>query len=833
MNRKKGNRFAVMLLALLLAIEPMVLPVLRAAEMPQPSINSEKINGLVKLEEVVAPADYLQHVLRLRGQTRDEAEARAWGEWMMMLNSTYLLMDDGASDVFSFYEAMKMLRENSTILADVSDVVKTIVKFTTLGFSFVFRSRLMSQSTNLIIGFMRLTNMAQSAQNWVDNNRILDFMEFTAPPPCWNNPEVAGEGFKSYWRWVQNKTGHSNVASDISDSRGVARSFGVGLVIIGLAIDAWGIARSEDRQVGRTSYSLSKHYVGAALGLASLVAMFCTPFVGQIILIAGFVWAVVTVVGDLLGEYNKRWKDAYRNSYWYLYESDPEFRSFYDNRARLKDEEKSVSLQMVHQRYQEFKVTSAVEGKSVEAKNGRVYIALEKQGVLMSYYSQKGFSLPDFELERLKELWQMKADYMSWKPTESEAQKAKTGGFWGKVGKYVNPITWAGWVGDGIKSEDYRKTIEQYNLQKVFFNPDYVLIKKYLNYTTANKLRGGIYDAVGLRIEQSPFNYAPLIGIEAAAFNEELLHEALAADAFQIGQKELSYLREQISAASDQAEKFIEDMDESVQKIDNKDLPQAARIRKFLDKLVKAAVADPDQADNKLFTEGRRIFSWRWTGEKKKTAKALISAFKGDIEKSLLYEPLSLAQKAAETVVLLTTVKQQLDLASLMHSYIKDRSEALGLFEKTFKTPEFNQYLKTGTFLDVKGGTISDWFSQIYSTYDETEKQLKMLDQDVTRFTGFAGESNADTRDRLLWFDKEITHPAELLKKLNEELDAWKETTDTWAGIAEKVDVMVPLAENEAFAAKVFKEFKLDYELEPLNPANPLAETAAAGAGGN
>ncbi|MDD3147906.1 MAG: hypothetical protein PHD82_11425 [Candidatus Riflebacteria bacterium] len=231
MNRKKGNRFVVMLLALLLAVEPMFVPMLKAAELPGPAVNSEQVDGLVSLEEVVAPADYLQQVLRLRGQTRDDAEARAWGEWMMMLNSTYLLMDDGASDVFSFYEAMKMLRENSTILADVSDVVKTIVKFTSLGFSFVFRSRLMSQSTNLIIGFMRLTNMAESAQNWVDNNPVLDFMEFTAPPPCWNNPEVAGEGFQSYWRWVKNKTGHSDVVSDLSKNRAVARSIGIGLDI--------------------------------------------------------------------------------------------------------------------------------------------------------------------------------------------------------------------------------------------------------------------------------------------------------------------------------------------------------------------------------------------------------------------------------------------------------------------------------------------------------------------------------------------------------------------------------------------------------------------------
>mgnify|MGYP000847074699 FL=1 len=101
-----------------------------------------------------------------------------------------------------------------------------------------------------------------------------------------------------------------------------------------------------------------------------------------------------------------------------------------------------------------------------------------------------------------------------------------------------------------------------------------------------------------------------------------------------------------------------------------------------------------------------------------------------------------------------------------------------------------------------------------------------MLEKDVEKYTGFANTSNSDSRDRLLWFDKDVTHPSELLKKLNEELDAWKSLIESWSETAEKVDVKLPLAENRDFAAKVFKEFKLDYEIEPLNPDNPLAEAA-------
>ena len=54
----------------------------------------------------------------------------------------------------------------------------------------------------------------------------------------------------------------------------------------------------------------------------------------------------------MIGYYNRRWKDAYKNSYYYLYESDPEFKSFYNNRKSLISEEKAVSLQLVEKDFE-------------------------------------------------------------------------------------------------------------------------------------------------------------------------------------------------------------------------------------------------------------------------------------------------------------------------------------------------------------------------------------------------------------------------------------------------------------------------------------------------
>ncbi len=822
---KVTKKIIAALLALLILVEPSLITVARANDLPQPRISEERIDSLPDTDELVAPADYLEYMLKLRGKTKSEVEARVWGEWMMTLNSAYMLMDDGSTDVFGFYEALKIVRENSTILADISDVVKTISRTATLSFAFLFRTRALEHTDNLILGFMRLTNMAQKAQDWVENNRVLNFMEFAAPPPCWNNPEVAGQGFKSYWRWVRGKnTGAADAVGELSKAQGIARSIGIGLTIFGLAVSAFGIYRSEDRQGGRlNSFSLVKHYAYGTLGLATLVAMFCVPIVGQIVMVAGILWAVTEIVGDIVGQYNKRWKDAYKNSYYYLYENDPEFKSFYNNRKSLKTEEKAVSLQLIEADFADFYAQAPKEGKDTDARNSRVYIALEKQGVLVSYYAQKGFTLPDFGLDRLQELWNMKADYMSWKPTEAEAEADRNSGFWGKVGKYVNPLTYVSWAGDKIKSADYKELIKEYNIQKVFFNPDYVLLKKFQNYVTARNLRGGIFDLVGLRIEQSPFNYIPLVGIDSSAWSKELLSESFAADGFIVGQKELVFFREQVKAAAEKAKTFIDGLDETVEKIVEKDLPQTEKIRTFLDQFLIAYNADSERENDRLFKDGKRIFGWRWSREDgAKSPKNILEKFKNNFEQSLFAEPISLGQKAAETVVLLTTVKQQLDMAKLMRKMSEEKAKALAEFDKTFKNHDIRKFLQKGSFLDVEGKTVMDWFSQIYPPVEEMQKYLNLFNDDIEDYTGIADEGNSSTRERMFWFDKEITHPSELLRKLNFELGAWKETLDGFAEISDEANLKLILVENEEFAEKVFAEFGLEYEIQALDPETPV-----------
>ncbi|MBU1108862.1 MAG: hypothetical protein KKB51_19450 [Candidatus Riflebacteria bacterium] len=882
MKVKLRHRWFIVLFCLWLAFEPLALAVLHANDdVPKPILNTEGIEGIVDVNEIEAPADYLEYVLALRGRNKEEAEAKAWGDWMMTLSGAYMMMDDGCSDVFSFYSTLSDMSPHFTntpyyfkavamasskaalaftFVANAGPIVATVklagdtaqrtgltrgaawaaTKVSTIAKwtgSQVANSRLyqkgvgfIQRKANLMNGFQRMGNMASSVQKTFSANNVSTFLSHMAPPCGYK--AGPGEGFYSYWRWVARKTGLENQetyravakkagintnrgAAVINDAKGVGHTVGIGLCVLGIAIDTYGIITSEDRQGGRYgSYPLVKNYVGLALGSAALIAMFCIPVVGQVIGALALIWTALTTIGNILGDYNKRWKSAYKGSYWYLYENDPEFKSFYDNRGQLDPNEKAVALLVTESNYGDFiknATAETEEEQAIQEKNLRVYKELEKQGVLVSYYSQKGFSLPDFGMERLQELWQMKADYMSWKPTEAETDKAAKRGFWGKVGHAINPMTYVSWAGDKIQSRDYKKTIEDYNILKVFFNPDYVLIKKYQNWITANNFRGGIFDVVGLRMEQSPFNYIPLVGIDSGTWNEDLLIQAFNADAFQVGIKELMYFKEQIKAAREQVKDSIKDNDKMVDFIRKEHLKYYKNTREALEKLVRCYDIDPNaklsKKDWKVLNKG---FGWKWNSKLNDNPKNIIRIYQGDIEQALLYDPLSIAQKAADTVMMVATVKKNLDLAVMMTELGEEKRQVLKDFKTDFTNYDIAKFLKEGTFLDVKGKTFWDWLADIYPAYEEMEKHTKLYMNEVEDFTEIADASNSDSRSAWVIFSKDGYHPKNLLKDLNAELDAYKKIVDDFEKIKSETGLYMALSDSDLYKGVFSDKFVAD-----------------------
>ena len=816
MKRKLFRRVVSVLLAFLIFIEPFAVQIVKAQSMPEPTVINEEV-GLMDPADILAPHDYLDEMLNLRGKNREQVELRAWGEWQALINSSYLVIDEGATDVFGLYDALKIAKDVKSTTCSVGDIIGKVWKYAHMTTAFFDKLNKTNRAHTALSCWSRLNKWTEKGVELCKKSKTLNFLSFCCPPSCWHNQKNVSKGMDQYWHWLQKKGG-KDVSTELNNAQGVARTIGIGFAIIGAALSIWNYAKNEDRDVGRWSYNRVKDLVAVGFALAGIVAMFCIPIVGQVLAIVTAIWGVLTMIGDMIGEFNKQWKNAYKNSYWYLYENDPEFKSYYDNRSVLTEDEKSAAYLLVERNYSDFKVEEAKDDDSTEGRNSRIYIALEKQGVLTSYYNKKPYSLTDFNIKDLMELWEMKASYMAWKPTEAESKKKKS--FWQKVGAAFNPKTYVSWAADKIGSRKYKKYIENNEIDRVVFNPDFVLNKKYQFYVTANKLHDGFYSMMGLRMEQSPFNYIPLLGIDIKDWNQALLEEALKADSFIVGQKEMAAIHNQIELTVQSLDKSLDEADDLVKSIDKDQLPHCKKVREFLDEFAEA-YKKPNEENKSLFKKANKLLDFDWDDSKKKTPANILEVCRDDIEKALFYDPLALSQKAAEMVLLTITVKQQLDMGTIMNAYVEEKWDTLKSFDKDFKNKDIIKYLKDGTFLSVKGGGFLDWLAELYSTYDESEKTLKQIEKDVNKYNKLAGISASDKRKTFLFFKKSVTTPPELVNKINSELYSWRSTIKAWEKISDDANVKVVLAENPEFAEKVLSSYDVTpFTLEPLDPDN-------------
>ena len=892
--RRSVKQYLVLLLSFLMAFEPFAINMVQAmdrdpdteisdnerVEVPAPEVEEmnadseeavfEQFKEMINNEGdggIMKPVDYLNYMYSLRGRSVDDdadtikkiENALVWGEWMNTITNSYAMMDDGCTDVFTYYNTLGMISTHATNAPEYLRAMKYATNKALLAGAFIAKATHLADvvskiadskffvwirsKQNLMKGFDAMGKFFGKGLKGADT-----FISHLSPPNGFNGKE-SGEGFKAYWRWVTrkgtngsevvnalenttskmtwNQFQHANAGKGLSKSeisqawkaykegtsattevaetaeagmstvKGVAHTIGIGLTIVGIACDAYGIISSEDRQGGRyASYELVKNYVGVALGVGSLIAMFCVPVVGQVLAVISLIWTAVTLIADQIGNYNSKWKAAYKNSFWFLIQNDPYFKSFYENRDDLANDEKSAAYIITERNYGDYRKAAREFEKELKdsndyydrndevAINSRVFIELEKQGVLTSYYNRSSFKLPDFGMARLLELWDAKADYMAWKPTEEESVRAKNRGFWGKLGHAINPMTYVSWVGDKINSKKYNDFSKE-NIDQVLFNPDFVLIKKYQSFVTSNRLiqadnepnnNNDFYRAIGLRMEQAPFNYAPLIDIEMTSWSDDLLVQAFNADSFLVGIKEMMYFRNMIGAATKNVEEFTKNV--------SKEMKDLRKQLDFFDEKADALVAirdayrydrDDKKAGKKLVKKVKGVFDW--SNDKDCTPRELVALHWNEIDRALSMESTAVSQKGAEVTLLLDTIKRNIDLAVLMQELYEEKLDAINSVNEEFTSPAYNEFIRKGTFLTVKGGGIADWLSGIYSPVKELEKYNNLYKKEIDKYSKAANESNKGHK-RLLGFlwnvEDERYHPSTVLANINEMLQKYK-----------------------------------------------------------
>lgn len=829
LRRIRRYRLLVMVFAFWLALEPLAVSVLQAQELPAAKVNPETVTGLVPAGEVLTPLEQMRYIYELRGKTPEEFEAGAWSDWMMSISNVYTMMDEGSQDAVTLYAGVRSVFDVVSAIPGASaapEVIRILVaasKKTLFLAAFLRELRPAVYLRNLINGFaISGTRFGSTLQQW----KFMQVLEFMNPPECWNNPEAAEKGMSAWWHWA--KKGNQTQGQVLETYKGVARGIGIGLTVLGLVLDSYKLATSDDVHGGRlTSYDTVKTATYAVLGAAILICMFCPPPFGFIAGIAMAVWSVLTFVGDMVGAEFKRWRQAYQSSYFYLYQNDPAFRSAYENRGALRKPEKAISLLIAERDFGQV-LTQKETGNKTEdevLKRGkRVYENMVKQGVLMTYYSGVACDLNTFDIKELAELWKAKASYMAWKPNEKEVEDQKKAGFWGKALNAINPMRLVRGIADNIGSKSYKEAIDKKDIRPVYFNPDFILVKKYKNYLVGKRLKGGIFDLVGIRLEQAPFNYIPLVGISTAEWTPTLLAEAFHGDAMLVGSKEIRYLREQAKRARDEIEKVFDGQEKLTNNLRRFQLPALKTQREALAALLSSWQANKDQplTPNQRWSIARGLkLVWPTEAGSQPTPAMYFDRFKDEISQALQFVPLTLGKHALDLIQLDLTCKRNLDLAALMEAYVREKSESLSQFDQDFKNPDIKRYLQEGSFLNVDGGGIFNWLAENYSAFEETRKYTELLAEEVESYKKKAEKGGAA-----------LSEPDQLLTVINAELAAFAELNRKFEPVAGDLGVTITYASDEESFQKVFpvNGFKMMFgkdRRKPLDVTRPVLEIPA------
>lgn len=829
--RIRRHRLFVFIFAAWLALEPFAISVIHAQELPAPKVNPETVTGLVPAGEVMTPLEQMKYIYELRGRTPEEFEAGAWSEWMMSISNVYTMMDDASQDAITIYSGVRSVFDIVSSIPGVSVAPEVVRILTSATKKVVFLAAFMRNLRpavyvrNLVNGFS-LTGIrfGNTLQNW----KLMQVLEFMNPPECWNNPAAAEKGMSAWWHWA--KKGSETQGQVLETYKGVARSVGIALTVLGLVLDTYKLATSDDVHGGRLgSYDTVKTATYAVLGTAILVCMFCPPPFGFIAGIAMAVWSVLTFVGDIVGGEFKRWRQAYANSWFYLYQNDPAFRSYYDNKNKLQKPEKAISLLIAERDFgtvADQKETGNKTEDDVIKRGKKVYENMVKQGVLMTYYNGVSCDLNTFDIKQLADLWKAKASYMAWKPNEKEIEDQKNAGFWGKALNAINPMRLVRSIEDSIGSKAYKEAIEKKNLRPVYFNPDFILAKKYKNFLIGKRLKGGIYDLVGIRLEQAAFNYLPLLSVSTADWTPALLAEGFHGDAMIVGSKEIRYLREQAKKANEEIGKVFDGNDKLVNNLSRFHLPALKLQREALGSLLAAWRANKDQViDSSLKRSMTQFLKLPWPSDagSQPTPAGYFDRYKDEISQALQFVPLTLGKHALDLIQLDLTCKRNLDLAALMDAYVREKQEGLGQFETDFKNPEIKKFLKDGSFLDVDGGGIFNWLAENYSPYDEISKYNQLLSEEVEAYRKAADKGNSSL----------AKDPDQLLAEINRELAAFAELNKRFEAVAGELGLTMTYSsdETESFQ-KVFPDggFKMMFGKagrKPLDVQKPVPEPSS------
>ncbi len=807
MRIRRYHRFLMGVLALLLLIEPMVVEVVRAQNTPQRPISREVIeNGIEKQEvedylgrvtadDIVLPKEMLQQLLASKGGLEgdcDQAviEAHSVSDFAQMLAGIMGVLE--TPDLLSYY-TLNWTPEESDVtgaVGDGKDVFEGLAGIPAMIKKWGQRLERFSHNIGRFYGrkgrnlgkaledALRYTakrsKQVKMLLDRIASAKVLKFLE-AVESVDYESAGSTGKYLKKFWAakfssQARNRTDFIDANPNI---KGIGKTVGVGLQVLGGVLAGINIAYSNERRMGGAhnwfSYEMTKNYVDIALAAVFVVMFFFAALspIGWAVAAFEAAWEVFCLIGDAVGAYAKKWHAAYQDSFWFLKQKDKDFQKLIDNwkdpSVLHKDEMSLALLKAVALR-------SKLEVEKMEGEEKKAFESLiekmEHQGVLTSYYYRQPWKMKDFNLETSMALWKYKATYMSWQPSQQEVAEEKDKGWFDKFTDAINPSTWIEKgieLGARVKTTVLEDSLEEKirknpNIRHVDFNPDFALLKKYQSYLAANKIQPGINieSLVGLRIEQAPFNYIPLVEVANDKITPEILVESFMVDTVFLGALELKSFAEALKKLAEDAEKFRKGMSE-VSKL--KKLYRERRdLRQTYKELLQAYLEDKevDQALlRKLrYTPPRNTNSSRDQGASFPTsgtkAKDVLSALKDRINLDLLVVPKMNGDEMVDLMKMALDIKKMRDKSAMIESTL-ERMDCAPIIEQIHE-PSLKKYITDGEFLNVNKGLLSgvwNWFAGLKAGKTEYDDNRNLA---RSYYSEFAEETEkAYNRFKAVW----------------------------------------------------------------------------------
>ncbi len=839
---------------LVLAADPTPSPSPSPGAKPDPNGNPKELrmgpDNKFDAAETLTPGDFLKLIKEVRGKDQAEIEKRSWAIWGAIMTNVFQLVDPKATDLPTYeYVLGKVLTNVETVRAFVAGE-ETYSAF--LARSTTFGLTHFSEGNS---GFAKFSkNLLNAWKSFSTHPAVANAKLFAQ-----NMVLPEGEKATAFRNWRKGTQGGAEVPK-MTNVAGAASIVGTVLLVLAAIVEMKTFLDAKSDDPGTMNWETMQHCVSSITMIALAATVFIPPGPWTVAILA--IAAAWEIINQILQEFGKRiqkWHKAYEDSQEFLKETDKKYSAFLkDNEKETRigeNQEIAAALKSADEMAEALKRNPG-EGE-IAKRHKELVKNLRLQGVLMTYYYQMATQSRDLpgDLKVLEEIWNHRADYMTWKPKPPE--------------KWYNVKGWADMGIDAI-NEQVRGTARQMDkdLEKykhpVFFCPDFALLMYFRRFMMEkprdqNGALSPILNVVGMRIEQVPFTYLPLLAIYKNSFQnwtDDVLREAFAADALCVGSKELPIITEQVNIQKDSLEISLagilmiwqgKNMDDPKVKSQNvRDLlydralcqVQAAQRTRFcLNELVQAYLEDKEQNIKDLtFNEDngrgpRKVVDELFKGtdismvmpmadfplppvctgilagadapgDDKKTPAYFFQRHGAQLAGAFQRGLNSLGMAGVDVVNMGIHVKNSIDILALAEKTCKNWKEASDALDKVVRAEGFTRLLKKGEYLDVKHSTIS----KSLSGFDAPKE---ILDKNIEKFQ----EGIKSTREDI---ERTSGKVKDLQEKLKAEYEQWHALLETIERNQEDLGITLSISSSD----ENYKPELLDF-LTPLEPLNP------------